>query len=92
MQGFDTGLIDMAYLGSPPAILKHLNVNTDNSDIRIVAQVNVEGSAIIVSNDILSIADLDGKTIATPGPGSIQHLMLLAFAKANGFNIKLAGT
>jgi NitT/TauT family transport system substrate-binding protein len=92
MQGFDTGLIDMAYLGSPPAILKHLNVNTENSDIRIVSQVNVEGSAIIVSNDILSIADLDGKTIATPGPGSIQHLMLLAFAKENGFNIKLAGT
>lgn len=92
MQGFDTWVIDMGYLGSPPAILKHLNVNTANSNIRIVAQVNVEGSAIIVNNNIQSIDDLDGKTIGTPGPGSIQHLMLLAWAKENGFTVKLAGT
>jgi len=92
MQAFDTGLIDMAYLGSPPAILKHLNVNTDNSDIRIIAQVNVEGSAIVVSNDIQSFDDLVGKTIATPGPGSIQHLLLMAFAEEYGFDLKLAGT
>ncbi|MCG7840745.1 MAG: ABC transporter substrate-binding protein, partial [Methanomassiliicoccales archaeon] len=77
MQGFDTGAIDMGYLGSPPAIVKHLNVNTDNSDIRIVSQVNVEGSAIIVNSDILTIEDLGGKWIGTPGPGSIQHLLLL---------------
>lgn len=92
MQGFDTGVIDMGYLGSPPAILKHLNVNTDNSDIRIVAQANVEGSAIIVNSDIQSVDDMAGKTIGTPGPGSIQHLMLLAWAKENGFTVKLAGT
>jgi NitT/TauT family transport system substrate-binding protein len=92
MQAFDTGLIDMAYLGSPPAILKHLNVNTDNSDIRIVAQVNVEGSAIVVNNEIQTIDDLVGKTIGTPGPGSIQHLMLLAFAEEYDLDLKLAGT
>jgi NitT/TauT family transport system substrate-binding protein len=92
MQAFDTGVIDMGYLGSPPAIIKHLNVNTDNSDIRIVAQVNVEGSAIVVSNDIQTIEDLGGKTLGTPGAGSIQHLMLLAFAEENGFNIRLSGT
>jgi len=92
MSAFDTGVIDMGYLGSPPAIIKHLNVNTENSDIRIVAQVNVEGSAIVVNNEIQSIDDLGGKTLGTPGPGSIQHLMLLAFAKENGFTIKLSGT
>jgi len=92
MQGFDTGVIDMGYLGSPPAIVKHLNVNTPNSNIRIVAQANVEGSAIIVNADIQSIEDLAGKTIGTPGPGSIQHLMLLAFAKEYGFRVKLYGT
>jgi len=92
MQGFDTGVIDMGYLGSPPAIVKHLNVNTPNSNIRIVAQANVEGSAIIVNPEILSIEDLAGKTIGTPGPGSIQHLMLLAFAQEYGFRVKLSGT
>ncbi len=92
MQGFDTGVIDMGYLGSPPAIVKHLNVNTDNSDIRIVAQVNTEGSAIVVNADIQSIDDLGGKTLGTPGPGSIQHLMFLAFAEEHGFKVKLSGT
>ena len=92
MLAFDTDVIDMGYLGSPPAIVKHLNVNTANSDIRIVAQANVEGSAIIVNNDIQSIDDLGGKTLGTPGPASIQHLMLLAFAEAHGFKIKLSGT
>ncbi|MCX6651223.1 MAG: ABC transporter substrate-binding protein [Methanomassiliicoccales archaeon] len=92
MTAYDTGIIDMGYLGSPPAIVKYLNVNTDNSDIRIVAQVNTEGSALIVNSDIQSIGDLDGKTIATPGPGSIQHLWLLAFCEEYGFTLKLVGT
>jgi len=92
MQAFDSGVIDMGYLGSPPAIIKHLNVNTDNSDIRIVAQVNTEGSAIVVNADIQTIEDLGGKTLGTPGPGSIQHLMLLAFAQEHGFKVKLSGT
>lgn len=92
MLAFDTNVIDMGYLGSPPAIVKHLNVNTANSDIRIVAQANVEGSAIIVNKNILTIEDLGGKTLGTPGPASIQHLMLLAFAEENGFRIKLSGT
>lgn len=92
MLAFDTDKIDMGYLGSPPAIIKHLNVNTANSDIRIVAQANVEGSAIIVNNQIQSIEDLDGKKLGTPGPASIQHLFLLAFAEEYGFDLKLAGT
>ncbi len=92
MEAFANDAIDMGYLGSPPAIVRHLNVNTENSDIRIVAQVNVEGSAIIVNADIQSIEDLGGKTLGTPGPGSIQHLMLLAFAQEHGFKVKLAGT
>lgn len=92
MEAFANDAIDMGYLGSPPAIVRHLNVNTDNSDIRIVAQMNVEGSAIIVNADIQSIEDLGGKTLGTPGPGSIQHLMLLAFAQEHGFKVKLAGT
>lgn len=84
MDGFGIGEINMGYLGSPPAIVKHLNVNNENSNIRIVAQVNIEGSAIIVNEDIQDVEDLGGKIIATPGPGSIQHLLLMAFAEANG--------
>ena len=92
MTAFEGGNIDMGYLGSPPAIIKHLATTLENSDIRIVAQVNSEGSAIIVDPSITTIDQLQGKTLATPGPGSIQHLMLLAFGKEYGFEIKLAGT
>jgi len=92
MLAFDTDVIDVGYLGSPPAIIKHLNVNTASSDIRVVAQANVEGSAIIVNNDILTIEDLGGKTLGTPGAASIQHLLMLAFADEYGFKIKLSGT
>jgi NitT/TauT family transport system substrate-binding protein len=89
MTGFSTGLIDMGYLGAPPVILKSLNLNYK---ITIVSQANTEGSSLIVSNDITSIADLDGKTIATPGVGSIQHLWLMAFAEKYGFELKAPGT
>lgn len=91
MSAYDAGIIDMGYLGSPPAIVKHLNVNTENSNIMIVAQANTEGSALIVGEGIDSIDDLGGKTIATPGPGSIQHLWLLAFCEEHGYKLKMVG-
>lgn len=85
MDAFNLGLIKVGYLGSPPAILRHLNngINTE-----IVSLVNTEGSAIVVEDGINSIADLGGKTIATPGESSIQHLMLLSVAKENGLKVQ----
>ncbi|MDD1769935.1 MAG: ABC transporter substrate-binding protein [Methanomassiliicoccales archaeon] len=89
MDGFANGNIDMGYLGSPPAILKKINVGTD---IKIVALANSEGSAIIATGGITTLAGLVGKTVATPGPGSIQHLLLLWYVEQNGYQLKLVGT
>jgi NitT/TauT family transport system substrate-binding protein len=84
MDAFAADAIDVGYLGSPPAMQKALNVGID---IKIVSLVNEEGSAIIANNDIESFSDFAGKTIATPGPGSIQHLLLLAYADKQGFDV-----
>lgn len=89
MDAFAGNAIDVGYLGAPPAILKKLNVGTD---IKVVALANSEGSAILARAGINSFADLENKTIATPGPSSIQHLLLLYYAEQQGFEVKLQGT
>lgn len=85
MDAFNSGLVDIGYLGSPPAVLKHLNAGVNTV---IISQVNTVGSAIFVKPGITSLDDFDGKTIATPGPASIQHLMFLDYFTSNGFEVK----
>ncbi|UCE45706.1 MAG: ABC transporter substrate-binding protein [Methanobacteriota archaeon] len=88
MDAFAGGYVDIGYLGSPPAILKHLNAEVRTS---IVAQVNSEGSAIVVHADsgITSLSQLAGKTIAHPGTSSIQFLLLKAALQWEGLELKL---
>lgn len=87
MDAFAANTVDIGYLGSPPAILKHLN---NNIPVKVVAAANTEGSALVVSNDIHSFEDLNGKIIGDPGIGSIQHLLLQAIAEKNGFKTAAA--
>ena len=88
MDAFAGGYIDIGYLGSPPAILKHLNAEIGTS---VVAQVNSEGSAIVVHADsgITSLSQLAGKTIAHPGTSSIQFLLLKVALQWEGLELKL---
>jgi NitT/TauT family transport system substrate-binding protein len=89
MDAFKAGAVDIGYLGAPPAILKHINAGVNTL---IISGVNEEGSALIVKNttDINEFADLEGKTIASPGLGSIQHLLLQAIADKYGFKVAAA--
>jgi NitT/TauT family transport system substrate-binding protein len=89
MTAFAGNAIDVGFLGAPPAILNRLNANTD---VKVVALANTEGSAILGREGIDTFDDFDGKVIATPGPGSIQHLLLLSYAAENGYTVKLKGT
>lgn len=88
MTQFAAGTIDIAWLGAPPTILNAINSNTA---VKIIATANSEGSSIIARGDIYSISDLNQKTVATPGPSSIQHLLFLSVCKANGFNVTMSG-
>jgi len=88
MNAFAGGYVDIGYLGSPPAILKHLNTEIDTT---IIAQANSEGSAIVVKtgSGITSMAGLEGKTIATPGESSIQFLLLKMALQWEGMELKI---
>ncbi|NLI74656.1 MAG: ABC transporter substrate-binding protein [Euryarchaeota archaeon] len=74
MDAIAAGSVDIAWLGAPPVIQKHLNAGTD---VKIIAVANSEGSSIVVKDGIDSVEDLRGKTVATPGPASIQHLLFM---------------
>ncbi|MFP4545443.1 MAG: hypothetical protein ACLFPN_01170, partial [Methanomassiliicoccales archaeon] len=66
-------------------ILRHLN---DDIDTQIIAQVNTEGSGLFVDPSIQDLEDFKGKTIGTPGPASIQHLIFLDYFTENGFEVR----
>lgn len=85
MNAFAAGYVDIGYLGSPPAILNHLN---GGIPVTVIAQVNMVGSAIFVKSGITTLDDFEGKVIATPGISSIQHLMFLDYFTSNGFTVK----
>ena len=93
MTAFSAGELDIAYVGSPPAIQFSLNV--DNVDVSIIACANVNGSALIVKKGMFEegatveeiVQGLAGKTIAEPSNASIQHLFLLSIAEKYGVEI-----
>ena len=88
MNAFAAGAVDIGYLGAPPAILNHLNAGVGTL---IVAQANSEGSGIVVAAGF-GIVNLDGlvnKTVATPGPSSIQFLLLKIALQREGYDLKI---
>jgi len=85
MDAFAGGQVDIGYLGSPPAITKHLNAGVNTS---IIAQVNEIGSGLVVAKDINRFSDLKGKTVAVPSRSSIQYFLFLKLAESEGVEIK----
>ena len=86
MDGFEAGLMDIGYLGGAPATLKRINKDIK---IQIIAGANNVGSAIVVSQDIKTLGDLKGKTIATPGFGTVQDFILRMVATEAGLEVKV---
>ena len=89
MNAFAAGNIDIGFFGCAPAILLSINANIK---IQIVSLINSEGSAIIGRGSIDTLSQLEGKIVATPGPASIQQLLLLYYCHINGYQLKLVGT
>ena len=55
--------------------------------VAILAQVNTEGSAIVVGNDsITNMTDLKGKQIAVPGYSTVQDFLLRKTFREPGAN------
>ncbi len=89
MDGFLAGQIDMGYLGVAPALVKSIN---QEIDVTVLAAVNLEGSAIMVSKEeydaghITTIADLIHKGVYQPGPSTVQNFLLRLALNQSGFS------
>jgi len=75
MTAFASGALDVGYVGAAPAVVAVAN---KVAQVKIVAQVNLEGSAIVVGENspIKALPDLAGKTVAVPGYGQVQDFLL----------------
>lgn len=75
MSGFAAGSLDLGYVGLAPALVAAAN---KTARIKVLAQVNRNGSAIFVRKDApyRNIPDLDQKVIAIPGHATIQDFLL----------------
>ena len=75
MSAFAAGALDMGYVGEAPATTAVAN---RVAKATVLAQVNTEGSAIMVKkgSDIQKPADLAGKTVAIPGHSTVQDFLL----------------
>lgn len=75
MSAFTAEAIDMAYVGEAPTVTAVANGTVK---VAILAQVNTEGSALVVgkNSQIREISDLKGKQIAIPGYSTVQDFLL----------------
>ncbi len=83
MSGFSAGALDMGYVGAAPVITAVAN---KAADVVMLAQVNTEGTVIVVKKDggIRNLGDLRAKTVAIPGFSTVQDaLVRKALTKQN---------
>ena len=85
MTAMASGDVDVGYVGIAPV----LSSVSSGVPVKVISAAQIEGSGIIVSKDsnINAAKDLAGKTVATPGEASIQHVLLSAYLKANGMSL-----
>jgi NitT/TauT family transport system substrate-binding protein len=77
-----SGSLDATYIGPSPAITAYAQ---SHGAVRIVSGATQGGASLVVNSSITSIADLEGKKIATPSAGNTQDVALKYFLKQNGF-------
>jgi NitT/TauT family transport system substrate-binding protein len=83
------GDIDAGFVGPNPAINSY--AKSKGETLRIVAGATANGAALIVKPDINSVADLKGKTIATPQLGGTQDVALRNYLLENGLKVDTTG-
>lgn len=85
MTAMASGDVDVGYVGISP-VLSSVSAGVP---AKVISAAQIEGSGIVVTDDsdIDSASDLKGKTIATPGEASIQHVLLSYYLKQNGLSL-----
>lgn len=85
MTAMASGEVDVGYVGIAPV----LSSVAKGVPVKVISAAQTEGSGIVVTNEsgIKSAADLEGKSIATPGEASIQYVLLSYYLKENGLSV-----
>lgn len=75
MSAFSAGELDMGYVGTAPAVTF---TGRDMARVRVMAQANQEGSAVVVRNGLEAedVTALKGRTVAVPGYTTVQDFLL----------------
>ncbi|MCU0578572.1 MAG: ABC transporter substrate-binding protein [Desulfobacterota bacterium] len=75
MSAFAAGALDAGYVGEAPATTAAAN---RAARVVVLAQVNTEGSALVVKKDgpLQRFPDLSGKIVAIPGHATVQDFLL----------------
>ncbi|WP_174590973.1 ABC transporter substrate-binding protein [Methanocella conradii] len=78
------GSIDIGVAGVPPVILAY----DKDPTVKIVAAVHKNGSGLFVKkgSGLKKFTDLKGKKIGSPGPGSIQDILVRQLCKKYGMS------
>jgi NitT/TauT family transport system substrate-binding protein len=77
------GKLDAAYVGPSSALNAY--VKSNGTGLTIVAGAENAGAELVVSAKVTSIADLKGKTLATPQLGNTQDVALRYWLKQQGY-------
>jgi NitT/TauT family transport system substrate-binding protein len=83
------GAIDAAYVGPNPAVNAY--VKSKGSAIRIVAGATSGGAELVVAPDVTDVAQLKGKTLATPQLGNTQDVALRAWLASKSLPVDARG-
>lgn len=85
MTAMASGDVDVGYVGIAP-VLSSISAGVP---VKVISAAQTEGSGIIVNDQagISDAQDLKGKTIATPGDASIQHVLLASYLEDNGMSL-----
>jgi NitT/TauT family transport system substrate-binding protein len=83
-----SGAIDVAFIGPSPSINAF---DKTNGAVQIIAGAASGGAGLVVKPSITSVAELKGKTVATPQLGNTQDVALRAFLKSQGLRTDLQG-
>lgn len=75
------GALDIAYIGPNPTVNAY--VESQGDAVRVIAGTASGGAGLVVNPDIKSVADLSGKTLASPQLGNTQDVALRYWLKQN---------
>jgi ABC transporter, substrate-binding protein, aliphatic sulfonates family len=84
-----SGSIDAAFMGPSPTITGF--VQSNGEALQVVAGAAANGAFLVVRKGITSVAELKGKTLATPQLGNTQDVALRYWLKQQGYTTTTEG-